>query len=195
MARYETPPDPRDSDLKPRRPRRLREDNSESIPWIPLGLGLLVTIAGIALAFFLARALLVREPLAVALPTPTILRLTAPPTSAPTATVEQATPTPIPTSTPAPTRDLSNPPDEITVGYYAVVSGTGDAGLTLRGGPSTDNVRLLRAPEGTLMQIIGGPETGGDFQWWEVRLLDGAEGWVAGDFIAPAPAPPEEGDG
>ncbi|MDX1687969.1 MAG: SH3 domain-containing protein [Candidatus Promineifilaceae bacterium] len=189
MARYEKPPDPRESELKPRRSRRLRGDSQESVPWLWLGLGVVVTIVGIVLALALVNALLEREPLATTLPTPTIIRLTAPPTEAPTPTVDRPTPTPIPTLTPAPTRDLSNPPDEIEIGYYAAVSGTGTAGLTVRGGPSTDNVRLLRAAEGTLMLVIDGPEEGGDFTWWQVRLLDGTEGWVAGEYLAPAAAP------
>lgn len=191
MARYQKPPDPRDSDLKPRRPRRWRGDDPEGVPWLWLGLGVVVTLIGIVLALALANALLAREPLATTLPTPTIIRLTAPPTTTPTATVFRPTPTPVPTLTPAPTRDLSSPPDEITVGYYAAVSGTGTAGLTVRGGPSTNNVRLLRAAEGTLMLVIGGPEEGGEFTWWQVRLLDGTEGWVAGEFLAPAAAPGE----
>lgn len=194
MARYEKPPDPRDSDLKPRRRRQLGEDSRERVPWLWLGLGVLVTVAGIALALALVSAMLAREPLATTLPTPTIIRLTAPPTTAPTATVDRPTPTPIPTLTPAPTRDLANPPDEITVGYFAAVSGTGTAGLTVRGGPSTNNVRLLRATEGTLMLVIGGPEEGGDFIWWQVRLLDGTEGWVAGEYLAPTAAPDQAQD-
>ena len=191
MARYQKPSDPRDPDLKPRRLRRQRGDSREPIPWLWLGLGIVVTLLSIAVALFLANALLAREPLATNLPTPTILRLTAPPSPVPSPTVLQPTPTSIPTVTPQPTRDLSSPPDEIALGYYAAVSGTGDAGLTVRGGPSTDNVRVLRAEEGTLMLVIGGPEEGGDFMWWQVRLLDGTEGWVAGRYLAPAPAPEE----
>jgi hypothetical protein len=43
------------------------------------------------------------------------------------------------------------------------------------------------------MLVIGGPEQGGDFLWWQVRLLDGTEGWVAGDFLRPVAAPGAEG--
>lgn len=191
MARYEKPPDPRESDLKQQRSRRIRGDSRDEVPWLWLGLGVVVTIAGVVLALVLVSAMLAREPLATNLPTPTIIRLTAPPTTAPTATVDRPTPTPIPTLTPAPTRDLSSPPAEITAGYYAAVAGTGTAGLTVRGGPSTNNVRLLRATEGTVMLVIGGPEEAGDFTWWQVRLLDGTEGWVAGEYLAPASAPGE----
>jgi hypothetical protein len=191
MARYQKPSDPEDGGLKPRRSRFLRGDSQTPVPWVWLGLGVVVTIAGIFLALGLANMLLNREPLLTSVATPTIIRLTAPPTVPATPTSVQPTPTPIPTFTPAPTRDLTTPPDEITVGYYAVVSGTGDAGLTVRGAPGTDAVRLMRASEGTLMRVLGGPEEGGDFTWWQVRLTDGTEGWVAGAFLEPAAAPEE----
>lgn len=189
MARYQKPPDPRESDLRRQRQRRLGAGGDEPAPWLWLGLGVVVTIAGIALALLLVNGLLAREPLAASLPTPTIIRLTAPPTVPPSPTVLAATPTPIPTFTPAPTRDLAAPPESITVGYYARVSGTGGAGLTLRGGPSTLTTSLQNVAEGTMMQVIGGPEELDDFIWWQVRLLSGQEGWVAGRFIEPAAAP------
>jgi len=189
MARFQKPPDPRKSDLRPRRERRQRNGSDERFPWLWFGLGLGVTVLGIVLALALVNAMLSREPLATSLATPTIIRLTAPPTAEPSPTTNLPTPTPIPTLTPVPTRDLTSPPDEVTVGYYAEVSGTGEAGLTIRGGPSTDNVRIQRATEGALMLVIGGPEEGGDYTWWEVRLLDGTEGWVAEDFLAPVAAP------
>lgn len=191
MARFELPPDPREEGLRERRKRRQRQDQKEPIPWLWLGLGVLVTIVGIFVAIWLANALLVREPLSAPLPTPTVIRLTAPPSPAASSTPMRVTPTPIPTLTPAPTLDLANPPGEITVGYYAAVVNTGGNGVTVRGGPSTDNVRLLTAAEGRVMLVIGGPESGGEFTWWEIRLDDGTEGWVAGDFLSPVPAPEE----
>lgn len=192
MARYQKPPDPRDSDLKPKRPRRQRGQDGEGFPWLWFSLGIVVTVLAIVLALGFVNRMLSREPLATTLATPTIIRLTAPPTPIASATTDLPTPTPIPTLTPVPTRDLASPPDDIAVGYYAAVLGTGEAGLTIRGGPSTDNVRIQRAAESTLMLVIGGPEEGGDFIWWQVRLLDGTEGWVAGDFLTPVPAPGAE---
>lgn len=191
MARYQKPSGPDDNDLRPRRRRFLRADAQEPVPWIWLGLGVVVTIVGIVLALSLVDYMLGRDPLLANVATPTIIRLTAPPTAPATVTVMRPTPTPIPTFTPAPTRDLTQPPADIAVGYYAAVSGTGDAGLTVRGEPGTDSARLRRASEGTLMLVLGGPEEGGDFIWWQVRLLDGTEGWVAGDFLEPAAAPEE----
>jgi hypothetical protein len=191
MARYQRPPDPRDrqTDLTPARPRRQRQDSREPVPWLWLGMGILVTLAGIALALALVTAFLVREPLAVTLPTPTIIRLTAPPSPIPSPTSLQPTPTTIPTLTPLPTADLRTPPPVLTIGYYAQVVNTQGIGVSVRAGPSTDNIRLFLAPEGMVALVTGGPTEGGSFNWWQVRLPNGTEGWVAADFLAPVGAP------
>ncbi len=191
MARYKKPDDPRNSGLKEIRQRRQRGDYTEPIPWLWLGLGFLVTVAAILVAIRLANNFLARPPLSVSVDgmTPTIIRLTAPPTRAPTITPVQPTATPIPTLTPMPTADLSAPPDALQVGFYARV--VPEEGVTVRGGPSTQNVIFSVANQNTLMMIIGGPAIGGDYEWWEVRLDDETEGWVAGSFIEPAPAPAE----
>lgn len=192
MARYQIPTDPRKPESK--RPRRQRRDSQEPIPWLWLGMGAVVTVVAIGIAFLLARSLLLRPPLdADALPEPTIIRLTAPPSPTASATALFPTPTTIPTFTPVPTPDVAVAPEELTVGYYAVVQGTEDFGIRVRGGPSTNNVSIVVAPEGTLLYVIGGPEADDTVErlWWEVQLEDGTEGWVAGDFLVPAAAPEE----
>ena len=191
MARYQRPPDPRQSEtpLATTRPRRQRADAREPIPWFWLGMGVLVTAAGVVLALMLATALLSREPLTTVLPTPTIIRLTAPPSAVPSPTRVVLTPTPIPTLTVTPTPDTANAPDELTVGFFAEVANTDGIGVSVRGGPSVDNPRLLLASEGTLVEVIGGPAEGSNFTWWQVRLDDGTEGWIVADFLIPAPAP------
>jgi hypothetical protein len=189
MARYEKPPDPRKEKLRERRPRRQQGQGSEPIPWLWLGLGVLVTIASIFLALSLVNTFLERPPLTVASAgsPPTIIRLTAPATQVPTLTPVQATGTPIPTLTPIPTPDVSTPPPQLTVGFYARV--TPDIGVTVRGGPSTQNIAVTVADFGELLLIIDGPTQGSDFEWWQIRRDDGTQGWVAGDFIEPAPGP------
>lgn len=189
MARYQVPPDPRKTNRqRPRRPRAAREP----IPWLWLGLGAIITVMAIAAAFLLARSFLLRPPLDVdALPEPAVIRLTAPPSPTPSVTPPFPTPTIIPTFTPVPTPDVAVAPAEVQVGYYAAVSGTGEFGVTVRGGPSTNNVDITVAPEGTLLYVFGGPEADAQVErlWWQVRLTDGTEGWVAGEFLAPAAAP------
>jgi len=191
MARYQRPTDPRHpQDDGGRSESSLSgPDPKEPIPWKWLGLGVIVSIIGLVLAAVLIAFFLVREPIQVSLPTPTIIRLTAPPSP----DAAQASPfpsaTPIPTLTPPATPDLSIAPEVITIGYYAVVANTEDIGVSLRGGPSTDNLRLELVPEAAALLVIGGPEEGSGFIWWQVRLANGTEGWVAGDFLLPAAAP------
>lgn len=195
MARYQRPPDPRKSQqtVRDRRPASSA-GRSEPVPWLWLGLGVLVTIIGLAIAGILLAIFLFRQPLQVSLPTPTIIRLTAAPGSAATATPRLPTSTPIPTFTPPATPDLSIAPEAITVGFYAEVANTDNIGVSLRGGPSTDNIRLELVPEGEAILVIGGPEEGSGFIWWQVRLPDGTEGWVAGDFLVPGAAPNSGGE-
>lgn len=185
MAQYQKPPDPRISNDKPRR-------TAEPIPWLWLAGGIVVTLLALWLALWLAGALLVREPLAVQgvePPQPTIIRLTAPPTAVPSPTPLLPTPTPIPTLTPVPTVDRSQVPTEITVDYYATVINTDGIGVSVRGGPSTANARVEIAAEGSAILVVSGPVEGDGFIWWQVELADGTQGWVAGDFLEPAPAP------
>jgi len=62
---------------------------------------------------------------------------------------------------------------------------TDGVGVVLRGGPSTDNIRVQLIDEGVAFLVIDGPAEGSDLLWWQVRLDDGVEGWVAADFLAP----------
>jgi hypothetical protein len=186
MARYQIPPDPRkresDADRKDR-------DLREPVPWRWLGMGVVVTIVGIFLAINLARAFLDREPLPVTPLSPTIVVLTAPATTAPQATAALLPPTSVPTVTSVPTPDLANAPEEVTLGFYAAVANTEGFGVTIRGGPSTNNVAITVADEGALLLVLDGPQEGNGFLWWQVRMDDGTEGWAASDFLIPAVGP------
>ncbi|MEZ4594779.1 MAG: SH3 domain-containing protein [Chloroflexota bacterium] len=193
MARYQIPPDPRDpkSDAPEKRPRRLRQDSQEPIPWRWLGLGLVVTVISIALALALVNSLLARPPLEAAPIEPTLIILTAPPSPIPSPTSPLPTPSPIPTFTPIPTPDTAVAPPEITVGFYARVANTDGFGINLRGGPSTSNAQITVVNEDTLVLIIGGPELdeANDRLWWQLQLDDGTEGWSVGEFLVPAAGP------
>lgn len=165
-------------------------NKQEPVPWLMVALGALLTavllIGGtIWLLNFLA------EPAAdlAASGEPTILVLTAPPAPPPTPTVLRPTPTVFPTTTPQPTVDVSVAPPELTVGYYATIVETGGVGLAVRNGPSTRNVRIVVAPEASLVYVLDGPVDADSFQWWNIRLSDGTEGWAAADFLSPAAGP------
>ncbi len=189
MARYEIPPDPRDSNDK--RPRRMRRDAQDPVPWRYLGLGVVVTLVSLVIALAIANAMLNRSPLEVAPAAPTLIILTAPPSPVPTATSVLPTPSPIPTFTPIPTPDQAIAPPEITVNFYAVVANTEGAGANLRGGPSTDNALITVVNEGELVLVIGGPEPDepNNRVWWQIEQADGTQGWVVGTYLLPAAAP------
>jgi hypothetical protein len=169
--------------------RRRQKDNRKPVPWLWLGMGVVVTIVGVFLAIILVSLLLSREPLTTTLPTPTIIRLTAPATEVPAEGQPYASATPIPTFTPPPTPDIAIAPAEVTIGYYATVANTEGLGVILRGGPSTDNIRIELIDDGVTFLVIDGPVEGSDLFWWHVQLDDGTDGWVASDFLAPAARP------
>lgn len=188
MARYQVPPDPRQSDPD-KRPRYQRHDQNEPTPWLWLGLGAAVTIVAIAIAYNVASSFLSRAPLDVDPREPTIIILTAPPSPIPTATQPIELPTAVPTFTPVPTPNNAVAPAELTIGFYAEVANTDGTGVRVRGGPSVSNISLVVAPEGTLALILDGPTENDGFLWWQMQLEDGTEGWAAGDFLIPAAAP------
>jgi hypothetical protein len=67
-----------------------------------------------------------------------------------------------------------------------VVSGTGEQGLFLRAGPSTQEATMATLPEGTRVEALGEEQSDGTRTWRKVRTPQG-EGWVAADFIIPEP--------
>lgn len=193
MAKYEAPNDPRESALKPKRNRRQREGGRDVVPFVGLLLGLIVTVVGVFVAWQLVNTMLETEPLPISAEL-TVIRLTAPASPTPTPTDALPTPTPIATLTPVPTQDTSVAPSVVQIGFYAEVANTDGVGLSVRGGPSTDNVKLLTAPEGTIGLVVDGPAEGSGFTWWKVQMDDGTEGWMAADFLIPAEAPENSGE-
>lgn len=160
------------------------------VPWLWLGLGILAAaIALFALTALLTNFLVEPPEESSMVLEPSIIQLTAPPIPTTTLSTNPPTPTIAPTATTAPTPDVSIAPAEVTIGHYAQVVETGGVGVTVRNGPSTANLPVVVAAEGSILLITDGPTPGGDYQWWQVRLTDGTEGWVAGDFLVPSAAP------
>ncbi len=186
MARYQVPPDPRDPNDKSKRTRRFRSDHKDPVPWLWLGLGVLVTLAGMGIAYAIINAALTREPLPVSPIEPTVIVLTAPPTPTATATRLLPTPTVLPTATAVATPDFTVAPEEITPGLYAQVANTSGVGVTVRGGPSVNNAAIKIAAEGAVVFVLDGPEESNDLLWWRIELEDGTDGWAAADYLIPA---------
>jgi hypothetical protein len=67
-----------------------------------------------------------------------------------------------------------------------VVARTGVEGLFLRAEPNTNAQVLTTLPEGTRVEALGEENNDGTRTWRKVRSERG-EGWVASDFLDPAP--------
>lgn len=170
--------------------RQSPTDERQGSPRRWIALGTLATVLGLIGLLWALGAYLTRPPAeSTAGVAPTIIVLTAAPLPTATVAVFVPAPTAAPTSTPVATPDVSVAPPEITAGYYAQVVETGGVGVTVRNGPNTTNQPVTVAGENTIIFVIEGPTPGGAYQWWRIRLADGTEGWVAGDFLSPSAAP------
>jgi hypothetical protein len=116
----------------------------------------------------------------------------APPTATPLEVMPSATPTTEPTSEPTAATQTAAPaeaqagvacntslPSRLRVGAAARVIQR----LNMRSEPAINAPILQTNATGTQVEIIGGPictpQGERAYQWWQIRLTDGAEGWSA----------------
>lgn len=71
------------------------------------------------------------------------------------------------------------PARRLSVGDKARVTFSNGLSVRLRQQPRKSGEYIRSIPEGTLMDVIDGPECADSFLWWKIRLTDGTEGWVA----------------
>ncbi len=106
----------------------------------------------------------------IAVPTPTEILPTSPPTA----------------TEPAAATDLPNPPEgDIAIDAYVQVTGTGGGGLRLREGPGLDRtVRILGAEE-EIFLVLDGPQQVDSYSWWylEGPLDASRHGWAVSNFL------------
>ncbi|MFQ5813354.1 MAG: SH3 domain-containing protein [Anaerolineae bacterium] len=109
-----------------------------------------------------------------------------PPTEEAIPTVTSALPTlpPLPTSTPTP-QPTPTPPTEITVGGYVKVVGAEADELSYRSGPGLNYARLSIVKDGTILEVLEGPEEADGYTWWRLEDEDGFIGWAAEDWLEP----------
>lgn len=112
--------------------------------------------------------------------------LTDPP--APVVQVVTATPR-IPTPTfPFITATLAPPtaqgrPERLGIGVTSLVVTDEGAVLRLRPDPSLEGEPLGTLENGQTVVIVGGPEEGDGYTWWQVEA-SGIRGWAAADFLS-----------
>lgn len=84
-----------------------------------------------------------------------------------------------------PTVAFAPSPVPITVGAGVEVAGVGDQELNIRNLPGlTGSQILFRAPEGSPLDIIGGPREADGFSWWKVRDRQfQVEGWAVANYL------------
>lgn len=105
--------------------------------------------------------------------------------AAPTLTPKAINPTRIPT--PTATSIFFLPEGVIGVGIYVQVTGTGSAGLRMRGEPGLNSPVNFSAMESEVFLVIDGPETADGYIWWhlEAPYDRNRNGWSAADFLTP----------
>lgn len=107
----------------------------------------------------------------------------APPT--PVGTVE-GTPVAEPTrpsASPTPTEATSTPVGRFARGNWLVVTGTGDC-LNLRSEPSLQGQVIACLPDGTEVQVLGGPRDADGYRWWRLATPQG-DGWAVENYLVP----------
>lgn len=73
------------------------------------------------------------------------------------------------------------------VGGAAWVRKAGGKELRRRNGPGLNATILDGLAPGTMVAMLGGPETADDHKWWQIITADGREGWVAGEELVTKP--------
>lgn len=91
--------------------------------------------------------------------------------SSPKVILAPATPASIVLTGPAvPTVIVTNTPVPLAVGLQAAVFNVGNDELNVRNIPSLrDSEVLFRAPAGTLVNVIGGPQEADGYTWWQLH--------------------------
>jgi hypothetical protein len=150
--------------------RQTRAKGRRGLPLWPLVV-ILLLIAAVFISFGPDLFGPSPQPTAEIIPTVT----PALPTVAPLPT---ATPTPKPTPTPS-------VPTEIKVGVYVKVVGAEADELSYRSGPGLNYARLSIVKDGTILEVLEGPEEADGYIWWRLEDEDGFIGWAAEDWLEP----------
>lgn len=112
--------------------------------------------------------------------TPADLTIIAPPTATASATATAAAVT---------TPTIS--PNQIAIGAYVQISGTGGDGLRIRSAPGLSSETVFRGEEAETFQVRDGPRDADGYTWWYlVAPYDETRaGWAAAAYLAVVPSP------
>lgn len=81
---------------------------------------------------------------------------------------------------------------EIAIGATVVTTA---GALNLRAEPSISSNAITQLDEAVELLVIGGPEEGDDYTWWQVQGVEdtSVEGWLASDFLELVSGAPSDG--
>lgn len=68
--------------------------------------------------------------------------------------------------------------DGLQVGGQATIRTTDGDALNVRSGPGTGFAIVIKAEPGTVVDLLQGPQSADGYQWWQIRLPGGQEGWA-----------------
>lgn len=178
-----------EEDLKPfkRLPREPKDQPRQRVPAI---IPMLISFALVAVACGLAASFINqnRPALNFTSPTATLVIITPTPTEdiPPTATPYVA-----PTETPLPQAaapEAANTGAGIAIGSKVVIIDTGGNGLNFREQPSRTANKIRSLPEGSIYEVVGGPQQADELVWWQLKdPADNVTGWGAQNYMKLAP--------
>ncbi|GBD23703.1 hypothetical protein HRbin29_01373 [bacterium HR29] len=112
----------------------------------------------------------------------------SPPAATATAASQGEANTPVPDATATPpgvTPTAATPTGRFVVGQRLRVTGTGEC-LNLRALPSLQGDVVACLPDGTEVEVRGGPREADGYAWWQLATPQG-DGWAVEDYLAPLP--------
>jgi 3D (Asp-Asp-Asp) domain-containing protein len=89
---------------------------------------------------------------------------------------------------PAARAEAEAPSDGLQVGQSAIVSGTDGRGMRVRSGPGMSHRVLTTAREGTTVQVVAGPVSDGDEDWYQISVGASTTGWGVGRYLVSSTA-------
>jgi 3D (Asp-Asp-Asp) domain-containing protein len=78
--------------------------------------------------------------------------------------------------------------DDLQAGQSVVVTGTEGRGLRMRAGPGMAHSIVTTLSEGATVQVVSGPVSDGDEDWYQISGGAAKTGWGIGRYLAPAGA-------
>lgn len=107
--------------------------------------------------------------------TPTLASVPITATVSISSTVAVATPLPAPTG------------GAFAINQQVQVTGTEGEGIRFRTGPGLSYVTTTILEDGTILTVVGGPETVDGFTWWRLQTDAGAIGWAVENNLQAVP--------